>query len=162
MKFVESMIKQYTETSFDAIGILFCIRINTQNLRIMQKRRLPVLDTFLNLVNILMWPRFQTIMGLHIDSLKKADCKKLMASKESNVHFIIRRYAEFSASILTLNQGYEEAMLVNSLSRLRTELESLMYKLAAEMPEKKTALAFWINNLDHIQSILNVILDIYT
>jgi vacuolar protein sorting-associated protein 52 len=157
MKFVETMIKSYIESSFDAIGILFCIRINTQNLRIMQKRRLPILDTFLNLLNILMWPRFQTIMGLHIDSLKKADCKKLLASKDPNVHFIVRRYAEFSASILTLNQGYEEAMLVNSLTRLRTELESLMYKFAAEFPDKKLALAFWINNLDHVQSILNVL-----
>lgn len=43
-----------------------------------------------------------------------------------------------------------------SLSRVRGEYESLMYRLAAEFPDKKTALVFWINNLDLVQSILNV------
>lgn len=106
-------MKTYVENTYDAIGLLFCIRINGQNLRIMQKRRLPHLDHFLNLVNILLWPRFQHIMGLHIESMKKADPKKLMTTKDPLPHIITRRYAEFSASILTLNQGYEDALLSN-------------------------------------------------
>ena len=52
-------------------------------------------------------------MGLHIDSMKKADPKKLITSKDPVPHIITRRYAEFSASILTLNQGYEDALLSN-------------------------------------------------
>ena len=31
-----------------------------------------------------------------------------------------------------------------------------MYKLAAEYQDTRTALAFWINNIDCVQSILNV------
>lgn len=30
-----------------------------------------------------------------------------------------------------------------------------MYRLAAEFPDKKVSLAFWINNIDLIQTILN-------
>ena len=111
------MLKSYVENTFDAIGLLFCIRINGQNLRIMQKRRLPHLDHFLNLVNILLWPRFQHIMGLHIDNMKKADSRKLITTKDPLPHFITRRYAEFSASILTLNHEYDDALLNNRYTK---------------------------------------------
>jgi vacuolar protein sorting-associated protein 52 len=121
----------------------------------MQKRLLPHLDNFLNSVNMLLWPKFQAIMGMHIDSLKKADPKKLITSKDPNVHFIVRRYAEFSSSILILNQGFEDGLLLHSLGRLRSDLESLLYRLAAEYPDKKLSLAFWINNMDCILHVLN-------
>lgn len=81
----------------------------------MQKRRLPHLDNFLNLINIILWPKFQSIMGLHIDSIKKAEPRKLITSKDPGAHYIVRRYAEFSSSILTLNQGYDDALLLNRL-----------------------------------------------
>ncbi|KAI8893007.1 Sac2 family-domain-containing protein [Globomyces pollinis-pini] len=155
LKYIQNVIRQHVDTTFDAIGLLMCIRINNQNIRMLQKRRLPCLDNFLNLINIVLWPKYQSIVGLHIDSLKKADPRKLITIKEPQPHYVVRRYAEFSASVLTLNQGYEDALLINSLSRLRTELESLMYRLAAEFNDKKISLTFWINNIDLIQTILN-------
>ncbi|KAJ3273286.1 hypothetical protein HDV01_004644 [Terramyces sp. JEL0728] len=150
LKIIQTFFKQYIDQTHDAISILVCIRLNTLNIRLLQLRRIPCLENFLNLVNIMLWPRFQTIMGLHIDSLKKAEPRKLLSVREPQPHYIIRRYAEFSASVLTLNEGYDDA-----LSRLRTELESLMYRLAAEFPDKKVSLAFWINNIDLIQTIMN-------
>jgi hypothetical protein len=143
------------DSTFDAIGLLICIRLNQQHIRIMQKRRLPHLDGYLNLVNMQLWPKFQYIIGLHIESLKKADTKKLITSKEPGVHFVVRRYAEFSSSILVLNQGFEDGLLLNSLGRLRTEMESFLYRLAAEYVEKKLCFAFWINNMDYILQVLN-------
>lgn len=105
-------IKQHTDLTFDAVEVLLCIRLNSQNLRIMQRRRIPGLDTFLNMINMILWPRFQALIDLHIDSLKKATLSKLMPVKETNPHYVVRRYAEFSASILTLNQGYDDTNLV--------------------------------------------------
>jgi hypothetical protein len=55
----------------------------------MQKRRTPQLDNFLNLINILLWPRFQTVLGFNIDSLKNADARKLMVTKDPSAHFVI-------------------------------------------------------------------------
>ena len=65
-------MRAYAETSFDAVGMLLCIRINVQHQLIMQKRCLPCLDTFFNAVNLQLWPRFQAILDLHINSVKKA------------------------------------------------------------------------------------------
>lgn len=153
-KLLESNFKQHTDLTFDAVGVLICIRLNNQNLRIMQRRRIPGLDTFLNTINMILWPRFQALIDLHIQSLKTASISRLLPSKDTHPHYVVRRYAEFSVSILTLNQGYDETNIFYSLNRLRSEVESLMTKMAAEFPNKRTAHIFWINNIDLVISIL--------
>ena len=59
------------DSSFDAVGVLLCIRINTQHQLIMQRRRVAVLDNFLTSINLMLWPRFQTIIDMHVGSIKK-------------------------------------------------------------------------------------------
>ncbi|KAJ3049398.1 Vacuolar protein sorting-associated protein 52, partial [Quaeritorhiza haematococci] len=66
----------------------------------------------------------------------------------------MRRYAEFAASILTLNQGYDDALLTHSLNRLRNEVEGLLYRMSGEIPDRKNRLVFLINNYDLVLTIL--------
>ena len=107
------MIKQVLDASYDAISILICIRVVSQCIRIMQKRCIPALDNFLNGMLINMWPRFQAIVDMHIESVRRIDAAKLISPNDSHPHFIFRRYAEFASSVLTLNQGYDEMLLMN-------------------------------------------------
>ncbi|KAI9202758.1 Sac2 family-domain-containing protein [Polychytrium aggregatum] len=155
LKLVQGYIKQVTESSFDAVGVLLCIRLNNQNMRIMQKRRIPCLENFMMAINMLLWPRFQLILDMHIDSLRKAVPSRLMAVKDVTPHYITRRYAEFSASILTLNQGYQDALLVHSLQRLRSEVESLLLRMSVEFSDTKSRVIFLINNFDLVVTILS-------
>jgi hypothetical protein len=120
----------------------------------MQKRLLPHLDSFLQGLNLLLWPKFQSIMGLHIDSLKKLDVKKVF-NKDPNIHFITRRYAEFLCSILVLNQGFDDGLLLHSLSRLKSEYEGFLTHLSMEFPDAKLGFVSWINNIDCILSTLH-------
>jgi hypothetical protein len=108
---VQLVLKQFIDNAYDAIGVLICIRLNAQNLRIMQKRRIPALDGFMNATNMLLWPKFQSIMDLHMDSLKNANLSKLLPTKDVRPHYISRRYSELSVSLLTLNQGFEDSVL---------------------------------------------------
>ncbi|KAH9248799.1 hypothetical protein BASA81_013545 [Batrachochytrium salamandrivorans] len=155
LKMVQAAIKSQIDNTYDAVGILICIRLNNQNIRIMQKRRIPCLETFLNVLNIIFWPRFQAIIDMHIDSLRKAAAGRMLATKDVHPHYIMRRYAEFSAAILTLNQGYDDAILVNSLARLRNEVENLIQKMAMEFPNRKNRSIFLINNFDLVSTILS-------
>ncbi|KAI8822052.1 Sac2 family-domain-containing protein [Fimicolochytrium jonesii] len=155
LRLIQAFNKTTIDASFDGVGILLCIRLNMLNLRIMQARRIPCLESFMNATNMLLWPRFQAIMDMHIDSLKKASPRSLLPSKDVHPHYITRRYAEFSASILTLNQGYDDALLINSLFRLRTEVEHLLMRMSGEFPDPKQKLVFLINNLDLVVSILS-------
>jgi hypothetical protein len=114
------------------------------------------MDGFLNNMNMILWPRFQSLIDAHITSLKTAVVSKLLPTKEPHPHYILRRYTELCVSILILNDGYNDALLVHSLSRLRTEVLNLVGRMAAEFPGKKQMLIFWINNIDLVTSILNV------
>jgi len=155
IKMLQANTRQLVESNFDAVGILLCIRVNAHNLMTMQKRRIPCFDSYLNGLNLMLWPRFQAIIDLHIDSLRKASLPKILVSKDTHPHYITRRYAEFSASILTLNNGYNDALLTNSLMRLRNEVEALLIRMSGEMSDRKVRVIFLINNYDLVSSILS-------
>jgi hypothetical protein len=88
IKIIQAVLKQYVETSYDAVGVLICIRINQQNLRIMQARRIPALEAFMNATNMLLWPKFQSIMDMHVESLRSASTKNLMSLKDVRPHYV--------------------------------------------------------------------------
>ncbi|ORX93736.1 Vps52-domain-containing protein [Basidiobolus meristosporus CBS 931.73] len=155
LKLSLSATKQYIETSYDAIGILICIRINTKLAMETQHRSISSLESYSNAINLLCWPRFQIIMNQHIDSVKKASAHRLMSSKDVHPQYITRKYAEFASSILILNQGYEDALLTNSLVRLRTEVEGLLVRMSLEFSDRIDRYTFLINNYDLIVSILS-------
>lgn len=80
-----------------------------------------------------LWPRFQHVMSLHIESLKRMTTNKsaINAVKDIHPHYVssiwtaaffvllieacqvTRRYAEFATSLLVLNEGYDDAILIN-------------------------------------------------
>lgn len=79
--------KAYVENSYDAVGLLLCIRINTQLALELQRRRVPALEGYTNATNMLLWPRFQHVMSLHMDSLKKMFHSKSLA-KDIHPHYV--------------------------------------------------------------------------
>jgi hypothetical protein len=68
----------------------------------------------------------------------------------------MRRYAEFAVSILTLNEGFDDALLTNSLLRLRTEVEGLLGRMADEVHDQKGRHILFINNFDLAITIFGV------
>ncbi|KAI9322660.1 Sac2 family-domain-containing protein [Dichotomocladium elegans] len=147
--------KSYIENSYDAVGILLCIRINTQMALELQRRRVPALEGYTNSTNMALWPRFQHVMTLHIESLKRMAASKsvISAVKDIHPHFVTRRYAEFAASLLALNEGYDDAILINSVQKMRNELEGLLARMSNEFMEPPRRIAFLINNYDMIASV---------
>ena len=106
---------------------------------------------------MLLWPKLQQIMNLHIESLRGAVPSRLLQQKDVRPHYITRRYSELSVSLLTLNEGHEDATLTSSFVRLRSEYENLMNRLSHEFPDSKLKTIFLINNYDLIVSLMAVI-----
>ncbi|KAI9253595.1 hypothetical protein BY458DRAFT_521646 [Sporodiniella umbellata] len=144
--------KAYVESSYDAVGLLLCIRINTQLALELQRRRVPVLEGYTNATNMLLWPRFQYIMSLHIESLKKLFHSKSSA-KDIHPHYVTRRYAEFAASLSVLNDGYDDAILSNTVHRIRDEFEAVLSRMSNEFSDSPKRIAFLVNNYDLIISV---------
>ncbi|KAL5560816.1 hypothetical protein UlMin_037027 [Ulmus minor] len=132
---------------YDAIGIMLMIRIVHQHQLIMSRRRIPCLDSYLDKVNIVLWPRFKMVFDMHLSSLRNANVKTLW-EEDIRAHYVMRRYAEFTASLIHLNVEYGDGQLDLNLERLRMAIDDLLIKLAKTFPKPKQQTGFLINNYD--------------
>jgi vacuolar protein sorting-associated protein 52 len=92
-------LENYLFGCHDAISLLLMIKITHAHRRILHSRRIHSLDGFLDQVNKLIWPRLKVVMDAHLRSIKSANAKKL-GGVELHAHYVSRRYAEFTCSIL--------------------------------------------------------------
>lgn len=53
-------------------------------------------------INISLWPRFKMVFDMHLSSLRNANVKALWED-DVHPHYVMRRYAEFTASLIHLN-----------------------------------------------------------
>lgn len=165
-----ALTKHLVEATTDCLGILICIRLNQQYAFEAQKRKLPVMDDYINYTNILLWPRFQKAMDLHIESLKKVPTSSNRgaaaafslvggggaASNSVAPHAVTQRFSQFMSGILNLsvNAGDDEP-LAHSLSRLRSEYESLMGKLSKGAGDASKRSRFLYNNYSLVLTIIS-------
>ena len=162
------------ENTNDCLGVLLCVRLNQHFAFELQRRKVPVVDSYINYTNILLWPRFQIIMDMHCESLRKvpapstgnrgaAAAFSLVGGNSSDMsrtsvapHAITQRFGQFLQGILLLsvNAGDDEP-LSHSLSRLRTEYETLMGKLAKGAGDVTKRSKFLSNNYSLVLTIIS-------
>ncbi|CAL1358514.1 unnamed protein product [Linum trigynum] len=133
--------------SYDAMGLMLMIRIIHQHQLIMSRRRIPCLDSYLDKVNIALWPRFKLVFDMHLSSLRNANIKTLWED-DIHPHYVMRRYAEFTASLIHLNVEYGDGQLELNMERLRMAIDDLIIKLAKTFTKPKQQIVFLINNYD--------------
>ncbi|KAH9781922.1 vacuolar protein sorting-associated protein 52 A [Citrus sinensis] len=138
---------------YDAIGLMLMIRIIHHHQLIMSRRRIPCLDSYLDKVNISLWPRFKMVFDLHLSSLRNANVKTLWED-DVHPHYVMRRYAEFAASLIHLNVEYGDGQLELNMERLRMAVDDLLTKLAKLFPKPKSQIVFLINNYDMTIAVL--------
>ncbi|KAG0236608.1 Vacuolar protein sorting-associated protein 52 [Mortierella sp. GBA43] len=147
---LQANVKEYADTSFDAIGILLCLRINHQLAKELERRRIPMLDNYRNAIHIALWPRFQVVVDMHIESVRKAKAK--IKPKNVHPHWIARRYGEFASSLLLLND--EQTDVLPRLAMLRLETSSLFDIMSKTFMDTKSRLIFLINTFDLVLTLL--------
>ncbi|EPS67411.1 hypothetical protein M569_07361, partial [Genlisea aurea] len=151
---IDEHLNSVLPSFFDAIGLMLMIRIVYQHQLIMSRRRIPCLDSYFDkVVNIALWPRFKLVFDMQLNSLRNANVRNLWED-DVHPHYVIRRYAEFTASLIQLNAGYGDGQLELNLERLRMAVDDLLVKLAKLFPKPKLQTVFLINNYDMTISVL--------
>ncbi|RHY28847.1 hypothetical protein DYB32_008264, partial [Aphanomyces invadans] len=156
-------LENYLCTCYDAIGLLLMVRLTLQHQHILEQRRVPVLETYLNRVLVLLWPRIYAVLDLNVQSVKQAKPKKLGAV-ELHPHYVTRRYAEFVASVLGLvpeaasdgappTHGPDGVYM--HMAALREALVALLETLAGVHKSTKDKCVFLINNYDLVVSVVD-------
>ncbi|GFQ07577.1 vacuolar protein sorting-associated protein 52 a [Phtheirospermum japonicum] len=88
-------------------------------------------------VNISLWPRFKMVFDLHLNSLRNANVRTLWED-DVHPHYVMRRCAEFTASLIQLNVDYGDGQLELNLERLRMAIDDLLVKLAKLFQKPKS------------------------
>jgi vacuolar protein sorting-associated protein 52 len=141
----QNVTNDLVSTSYDCLGILLCIRLNQSFAFELQRRKVPVAESYLNGINMILWPRLQVAMDAHSESIKQlatnisarsaasklsftgtsADASKLGTAP----HYLTQKVSQFLYGILAISQDSgDDEPVANSLRRLRGEYDSFLQK----------------------------------
>ena len=170
-----NLTKSLVEGTNDCLGVLLCVRLNQYYAFELQRRKVPVADSYINYTNILLWPRFQRGMDLHCESLRKvptpssgsrgaAAAFSLVGGGGSSdlsrasvaPHSITQRFGQFLQGLLLLSaEAGDDEPVSHSLARLRTEYESLMGRLSKAVGDAGKRAKFLNNNYSLVLTIVS-------
>ncbi|GAB4861174.1 Vacuolar protein sorting-associated protein 52 [Ancistrocladus abbreviatus] len=133
---IDEHISSVLSNCFDAIGLMLLICIINQQQ-----------------VNILLWPRFKMVLDMHLESLRNANVN-LLWEDDVHPHYVMRRYVEFTASLVHLNVECGDAQLELYIERLKVAADDLLLKLAEQFWNPRMQSIFLINNYDMTIAVL--------
>ncbi|KAF3072660.1 Vacuolar protein sorting-associated protein 52 A [Trichoderma lentiforme] len=154
--------KTLVSESFDALGLLLCIRLNQHFAFDLQRRKVPAVDGYINGTNMLLWPRLQVIMDRHCESVRlltnaapaklaKADQMKMSAAP----HMVTQRFGQLLHGFLALStEAGDDEPVVASLRRLRSEVEAFLARQAQSQGDTRKSERFLYNNYSLILTII--------
>ena len=96
-------LENYLFGCYDALCILLMIKVTHQFRRSAQSRTIHSLDGFFDQMTNLLWPRLKSVMELHLRSIKQASAITL-GGVDLHSHYVSRRFAEFTCSVLLILQ----------------------------------------------------------
>ena len=167
----KSLTKHLVDASVDAIGILLCVRLNQRFAFALQRRKIPAVDGYINGTSMLLWPRFQVVMDMHSESIRRASSvlsgragisplslTGMDATGPSAApHYLTQRFGQFAHSILLLSrEAGDDEPVSSSLRRLRTDFEIFLTKLSNNIRDVKKKERFISNNYALILTIISV------
>lgn len=127
----------------DLYGILICIRLCQLFQFRLQQRKIPVLDGYLNLQVLELWPRYQGAVDAHCANLRKAVVK---GWSRDQVHPLTAQFCEVMVLLLRIaavdvrsGEHHVRATdpLVTSIIRLRNEYESALNRISSSLGKKR-------------------------
>ncbi|KIL90624.1 sac2 protein [Fusarium avenaceum] len=158
-----TLTKTLVGETYDALGLLLCIRLNQHFAFELQRRKVPAVDGYINATTMLLWPRLQVIMDRHCDSVRhltnsvpskpsRAEAAKLSAAP----HVATQRFGQLLHGLLALStDAGDDEPVVSSLRRLRSEIEAFLTRHAELFGDKRKSGRFLYNNYSLILTIIS-------
>ncbi|KAK0078260.1 hypothetical protein PV325_002767 [Microctonus aethiopoides] len=145
-------LQSFVDDCYDTIALFLCLHLVMRYQMICHKRAVPALDKYWDNLSSIIWPRFYHVFNMNIQSIK--DCDPMKFSKETGPHYITRRYAEFSAAMVGVSEGFPCEGATQLLAELREAVQCFLLRMAAIFPNRTQQLVFLINNYDLVLGVL--------
>ncbi|KAG2445494.1 hypothetical protein HXX76_000110 [Chlamydomonas incerta] len=145
----------------DLICILLMIRINHDHRKLMARRRVPSLDDYLDRVHLMLWPRFKLLFDGQLQSIRPG-AERVLFVDSTRPHFVTRRYAALTSSMLILMAGYDSSdpgifkaqSFVDMMERLWQAMHDLLLRMSNLFRDRRTGIIFLIVQYNHIHVTL--------
>uniref|UniRef100_A0A8P0T8C6 Vacuolar protein sorting-associated protein 52 homolog n=1 Tax=Canis lupus familiaris TaxID=9615 RepID=A0A8P0T8C6_CANLF len=134
-------LESYLTDCYDAIAVLLCIHIVLWFRNIAVKRDVPALDRYWEQAFALLWPRFELILEMNVQSVRSTDPQRL-GGLDTWPHYI------------TINQTVPNERTMQLPGQLQVEVENFVLQVAAEFSSRKEQLVLLINNYDMMLGVL--------
>lgn len=161
----QTLTKQLVSDTYDGLGLLLCVRLNQHFAFELQRRRIPAVENYINGTAMVLWPRLQSVMDAHCESVKTLASRGAPVSSSKNPvsaapHVVTQRFGQLLHGILTLSaEAGDDEPVIASLRRLRNELEAFLTKFSAAAfasgAEKRKRERFLYNNYSLILTIIS-------
>ncbi|QLG74998.1 hypothetical protein HG535_0H03250 [Zygotorulaspora mrakii] len=167
--------KQLFLNTYDIFGVLISIRIAQQLQFESQRRKMPVVEEYLNAQLMLLWPKFQQLVDFQCESLRRVSIttnvanifgKATQRDPLTTPHELTVQFAKFLTSFLTLAITHEDQIdersepLYNSIIRVRNDFETVMTKCSKKTKSPERMLAtnymYLYNSLQHQHTTLQI------
>lgn len=145
-------LQSFVEDCYDTIALFLCLHLVMRYRLTCHKRAVPALDKYWDNMTSVIWPRFEYVFQLNIQSIKQCDPLKL--TQETGPHYITRRYAEFSAAMVSIVEGFPCEGATQLLAELREAVQCFLLRMAATFSSRIQQLVFLINNYDLVLGVL--------
>jgi hypothetical protein len=164
----QTLTRSLTADTFDALGLLLCVRLNGHLAFELQRRRIPAADGYVNGTAMLLWPRLQAVMDAHCESVRVAaaalpsgsagSASKKAGGPGAAPHVITQRFGQLLQSILALSaEAGDDEPVVSSLGRLRSEVEAFLtrWSQATFGGDRRKRERFLYNNYSLVLTIIS-------
>ncbi|KAL7785973.1 Sac2 family domain-containing protein [Trichoderma ceciliae] len=157
-----ALSKSLVSETFDALGLLLCIRVNQHFAFDLQRRKVPAVDGYINGTNMLLWPRLQVIMDRHCESVRlltNAAATKLARADQVRMsaapHMVTQRFGQLLHGFLALStEAGDDEPVVASLRRLRSEVEAFLTRQSQAHGDERKSERFLYNNYSLVLTII--------
>ncbi|KAG9510079.1 Vacuolar protein sorting-associated protein 52-like protein [Fragariocoptes setiger] len=149
---VHAYVVEQFKMSYDTIAMFLCLHVIYRYRRLALKQNVPVLESYWDSLVKCLWPRFDKVFRMHIDSVKNCDPQRI-GPVDTLPHPVTRRYAEYACSMAAVNNTFPDERVMFLLSSLQNEVKNFILRTAAIFVHPKEQLIFMINNYDHILSV---------
>lgn len=169
--------KHLAASTTDTYSILLSIRTTQKFAFLLQKRRMPALDGYMNATSMALWPLFQAVMDAQAESLRKFGVPtggRGRGEVSLAPHIVTVRFAGLLEGLLTLSEEEREdeplvnryfpviksrcfeRVLMSSLGRVRSDFEAFLTKWSASIGDGPRRERFLYNNYSLVKTILSV------
>lgn len=147
-----SVFNDQFKTTFDSIAIFLSLHLVYRYQEIAKKRKINALDNYWDSVIKYLFPRFEKLVQMNINSVKNCDCDKFM-NLDTMPNPVTRRYAEFASAISSINDTFPDEKVSILLIDLQNEVKNFILRTAAIFSQPKEQQIFMINNYDYILNL---------